>query len=457
MGNGDSSTSDLRNRIRHLILIIVLGFFAIGVGMVYWAAIQAQTILVRDDNPRIVDKEIAIQRGSILSTNGEVLAETITDGAITKRIYANGGGPAVGYFSIRHGTSGVEESHDPILRGTSGDYWTDYWHYDLLNQPRFGQDIRLTLDERWQRAGDQLMGDQSGAVLMISLPEMAIRAMVSKPDYDPNFLDNDFDNLIGDFNAPLLNRVTQGQYQPGMTLQPFILAGALEQSLIELTDVVSEVNQRVRINGEYIECYGNIDGSSGWKEILEGACPGPNQDIAIDLGEEAMEQIFLDFGLTNAPQSNNPVDQVSETVIEDLLLSAVGYDRLIISPLELGLAFSVLGNEGKLIESQLVDAIQGISGEWHLPDGDQTVSSAISPETANAIRGLLPIDRGIAEFNTSVISGPESTNNSWYLALAPASDPLYAVVVVVENSDDPDDSKRVGRSLLRNVLAPKDS
>jgi cell division protein FtsI/penicillin-binding protein 2 len=151
------------------------------------------------------------------------------------------------------------------------------------------------------------------------------------------------------------------------------------------------------------------------------------------------------------------MDQEGEPVIEDLLLSAVGYDRLIISPLELGLAFSVFGNEGKLIEYQLVDAIQGISGGWHSPDGGQTVSSVISPETANAIRGLLFIDRGIAEFNTSVISGPESTYNSWYLALAPASDPLYAVVVVVENSGDLDDSKRVGRSLLRNVLDPKDS
>ncbi len=87
MSNGNSSSSDLRNRIRHLILIIVLGFFAVGVGMVYWAAIQAQTILVRDDNPRIVDKEIAIVRGTIFSTNGEVLAETITDSALTKRIY----------------------------------------------------------------------------------------------------------------------------------------------------------------------------------------------------------------------------------------------------------------------------------------------------------------------------------------------------------------------------------
>ncbi len=457
MTNRDLSASELRNRIRHLILIIVLGFFAIGLGMVYWTAIQAQTILARDDNPRIVDKEIAIQRGRILSTNGEVLAETVTGDAITKRIYANGGGPAVGYYSIRHGTSGIEESYDPILRGTSGDYWTDYWRYDLLNNPRFGQDIRLTLDERWQRAGDQLMGDQSGAVILFSLPDMAIRAMVSKPDYDPNFLDEDFEDLIGDFNAPLLNRVTQGQYQPGMTLQPLILAGAMDQNHIELTDVLFEVNKRVQINGEYIECNGNIDGSTGWKEVLAGACPGPNQDIAIDIGEEAMAQIFMDFGFTSALQSNIPVDQGGETVIEDLLLSAVGYDSLIISPLELGLAFSVLGNEGKLVAAQLVDAIHGSSGEWHSPDVSQTVSSAVSPETANAIKGLLPIDRGIAEFNTSVISGPESTNNSWYLALAPASNPLYAVVVVVENSDDPDDSKRVGRSLLRNVLDPRDS
>ena len=455
IADNKKSVSKLRGRIRQLNLIIVIGFFAVGVGLVYWTAIQAQSLLVREDNPRIVDREIAIERGTIFSTNGEALAETVTRGNETKRIYTRGGGPAVGYYSIRHGTSGIEEDYDSILRGTSGDYWTDYWNYDLLNQSRFGQDIRLTLDERWQRASDQLMGDKSGAVILISLPDMAVRAMVSKPDYDPNTLDEDFDNLIADSDAPLLNRVTQGQYQPGMTLQPFLLAGALEQGLIELSDTITGVNRRVWINGEYIKCGGDPPEEIGWEEIVQGVCPGPIQDIGNDLGAAALAQIFSDFGFTNASQATNSLGEAA--VIDNLPLSAVGYDKLAVSPLELGLAFSALGNDGRMVDSHLVDAIQDLSGLWNSADSDKTSSTAVSPETARAVLDLLSVDRGIAEFNTTVISGPESTNNSWYLALAPAAEPLYAVVVAVEYSDDLEASKQVGRSLLRNVLAPDDS
>ena len=449
------STLALPKRIRHLNLVIVLGFFAVGVGLVYWSAVRSRSILVRDDNPRIVDREIAIERGTIYSTNGEVLAETANNGEETKRSYTKGGGPAVGYSSIRHGASGAEENFDSILRGASGDYWSDYWKYDLLNQPRIGQDIRLTLDERWQRAADQLIGDQRGAVLLISLPDMAVRVMVSKPDYDPNILDEDFEHLIADSDAPLLNRVIQGQYQPGMTLQPFVLAGAVEHGVIELEDMVTGGNRKVRINGDTIECNTNTDVVTDWDKVLAGVCPGPIQDIGNRLGEDLLVEILIDFGFLDPSQ---PLDLSGEEVaIENLSLAAVGYDILSVNPLELSLAFSALGIDGKLVGSHQVEAIQDRTGLWYFPDRDENISTAVSPETASAIRELLAVDRGIAEFNTAVISGPESASNSWYLALAPAAEPLYSVVVIIENSDELEASKRVGRSLLRNVLGQADS
>jgi peptidoglycan glycosyltransferase len=71
-----------------------------------------------------------------------------------------------------------------------------------------------------------------------------ILALVSQPTYDPNMLDADWEQLESDPDAPLLNRATQGLYQPGGVLQPVVLAAALEAGAAELD--VSAGSLRVR-------------------------------------------------------------------------------------------------------------------------------------------------------------------------------------------------------------------
>jgi cell division protein FtsI/penicillin-binding protein 2 len=57
----------------------------------------------------------------------------------------------------------------------------------------------------------------------------------------------------------------------------------------------------------------------------------------------------------------------------------------------------------------------------------------------------------------SVLSGPEGSTNSWYLGLAPAGQPTFAVVVVIEDSNDLAEAEQVGRSLLRNVMGTNET
>ena len=46
-----------------------------------------------------------------------------------------------------------------------------------------------------------------------------ILAMVSKPDFDPNTVEENWNSLSSDTNSVLLNRATQGQYAPGSTFK----------------------------------------------------------------------------------------------------------------------------------------------------------------------------------------------------------------------------------------------
>lgn len=64
------------------------------------------------------------------------------------------------------------------------------------------------------------LGDRRGAVVVIEPSTGRILAMVSKPDFNPNTIAQDWDTLVNDENnSSLLNRATNGAYPPGSTFK----------------------------------------------------------------------------------------------------------------------------------------------------------------------------------------------------------------------------------------------
>ena len=109
------------------------------------------------------------------------------------------------------------------LRGNSGyPYSTLYWQRVLYNQPPTGLDIRLTIDLNLQQSADTLLAEHPGAIVIINASSGEILAMASHPYYDAADLQENWDELILDERAPLLNRATQGLY-PQATLSPLSL------------------------------------------------------------------------------------------------------------------------------------------------------------------------------------------------------------------------------------------
>jgi len=137
-------------------------------------------------------------------------------------------GPIIGYSHPTYGQSGLEASLDPLLRGVEGNEpIPTWWNHILYGQPPPGLDIRLTLDLALQRRADELLGSHIGALVLINAENGEILVMVSHPTFDPNQLDDQWDNLVQDPQAPLLNRATQGVYPTGDLVNlPFIQAAA---------------------------------------------------------------------------------------------------------------------------------------------------------------------------------------------------------------------------------------
>ena len=440
-----------RTRISHLSIGLLLGYLLIAVALVYWTVGRGTALAQRPDNPRRVEDELRIRRGQILDRNNAVLAETVGPVDDPERVYPVPNiGPAVGYYTFRYGTSGVEEGYDAVLRGDSDDVWEAFWR-ENLHAAQTGRDIRLTLNVTWQRAAEAVLGDSQGAVVLLALPDATIGALSSHPGYDPNRLDEDFEALVADEQAPLLNRASQGQYQPGLALQPFVLAAAAGQNLLALEETVADANRPVQVHGLERQCATAPPQEATWVDVLQNNCPYPMQTLAGSLSEAELAAIFAGFGLTEQPQVPLAVASPPAEPVVDLEAALVGQDALTVTPLQMARAWAALPNGGVLPPLQLVSAVQDENGAWQAVTPEQEPVEAVPAPAAAAILAALPRPEGYPEYATLALAGPEGNRNGWYLGLAPAGEPRYAVVVVLENSENVFEAQRVGRALLRVV------
>lgn len=444
------------NKVLSLAKVLLFAFLLVAVTLIYWGVMRAPTILGRDDNPRLIETALRIQRGAILDRNGAVLAQNSGPADEQQRLYPADGGHGVGFYSLRYGTAGAEAAFAPHLSGATADFWT-ILQRDLDHQPAVGEDVRLTLDLDLQQMATAALKEHDGAILLLEMPHdadgrAAVRVLASSPGYDANVLDEEFEELAADEDAPLLNRATQGQYQPGQLLQPLILAAAVDQNIVQLNDIVAEPNRPVQVNGTTLRCLAPPPQPATWVDVLRLRCPSPMRDLGIELGAERLGIIFAAFGLDRDPAFELDVATSSEEPLSDPALAAIGQENLSVTPLQIGLAMAAL-LDGALPTPQIGAAIiapDGSERPWHLA---AEPSQAVSASAAREVQQALPAVEGITEFSPLVLSGPAGSTNAWYTGHWAGDEADYIAVVVLENSAAESVAQAAGRAILRAAQA----
>jgi len=205
-----------RNAIGFALALIAMAAVATS----YWGVFRAADLTNRSDNPRQVDQERAIARGSIVARDGTLLAYSelqaqandFSPPVYVRRYPIASAAPLIGYYSLWHGVGGIEAYADTPLRGTTTPL------NSLLHQSQVGMSITTTLDISAQTYVADVISGTIGAVVIMDWHTGEILVLASTPGYDPATLDADWDTLRNMADAPLLNRATQGLYQPGALL-----------------------------------------------------------------------------------------------------------------------------------------------------------------------------------------------------------------------------------------------
>ena len=459
----------LNDRLQHLTTVFLVSFGLIGLALFYWSLFRGPNLELRADNPRLVEKALRIERGHILDRNGVVLVETVGVPGDFERLYHEPVVPAVGYYSLRHGVAGIEASYDDVLGGHDRNPWQAWWE-ELVHRHPTGLDVQLTLDAERQALADASLTDYAGSVVMLDAHSGDILVLSSRPSYDPNLLDQEFESLNTDARAPLINRATQAVYQPGTAIQPLVLAAGLENELVEMGGVVDRVTDVVRVDDLAIQCaIWPYSYEPSLVDTMRYACPAPFVELALALGRVNLGEGFRRFGLTDSlelPLAVARATAPSLTSTEDLVAEATGQGAFTVSPLQLAWAMTAIANDGMRPPLRLVQRIGNDERGWEIVvPASQGAGQGMRPETAREVArvmtGALPAQisadapNQIAAHVGLAVAGPRDAYNSWFLGFAPPSAPAsmtrYVVVVLLERTDDVAAAAEIGIRLLGTI------
>lgn len=461
--------------INHLLIGIMVAFGLVTLAALYWAVAGPDTILLRSDNPRLVEAEARLIRGDILDRSGEVMvtSKTLDDGSAARHyLYPETNG-TLGYASLRYGVSGAEAAYNILLRGDQlPQDFTTYWNTGILHLPRRGSDVQLTIDLAIQQEAAQAMEGQTGAVVVLSVPSGEVLALVSRPTYDPNTLDADWETLTKAPGNPFFNRALQGNYQPGSVLQTPLVAAAL------LTDYPMDTSQEnatrpVQVNDVTLNCAALLPSRPlTLREAYTFACPAPFAELVNKLGFSTVQSAFDTFhlnepptlpGFADAPEDRSPIPTFPPLRLQPdtLLETALGQGSMTVTPLEMATIAAAIVNDGNAPKPYtLLAARPPGAAKWTLaPVSDATVPLT----TANTARQLqdmmrLAVAQGAAQnaarpnqdiggHAAVAYSGDQS--QVWFVGFATLGGRRgIAIAVVLENSSDPGLAADIGGRVL---------
>ncbi len=429
-------------------------FFCLIGYLVRFMVCDSQEII---NNPYNKRQELLAQRvvrGKILSADGEVLAQTVTDddGNETREYpFDNMFCHVVG--RTVNSMTGIESAQSfPLL--TSHSNPLKQLANEFRGEKKQGDSVVTTLNYELQETAYEALGDQKGAVVAIEPSTGKILAMVSKPDYDPNKVTQEWNDLIEDSQdqSALLNRATQGLYPPGST---FKILTALEY-MREHKDYKKYsylCEGSTSIEGNAIRCYGGErHGTVNLKQSLAESCNCSfvNMGTQINLGRlhNLCERFMFNKKLPVAFEYNKSsfsLDKNSRTA--DMVQTVIGQGKTMITPLQNALISATIANGGEMMVPYLVDHTENDEGQavrsYEPKSNGKIISASLSKKITKMMKSVvtdgtasslsyLPFSvagkTGTAEFDS------QGTSHAWFVGFAPADHPKIAVSIIVEGA-----------------------
>ena len=382
------------------------------------------------------------------------------------------------------GKGGLEKTYDKYLRGEDGAFMEEVdvagnvvKHYDSV-QPIPGKNLKLTIDYELQkeleaftdkhlaflRSSGIAPGARAAAVVAIDPRNGAVRAMVSRPGYDPNWFvhgisSKNWNSINNDPNYPMNNKVITGEYPPGSTFKIVTGSAAFELKKVGLNEPIFDGGFH-----PMVPTMGNAGGEVlGWLTFIKALAMSDNvyfYELGYRVGIDNIEKYahICGFGeRTGIDLEGESKGLVASKKVKreiwdedwrlgDTFNAAIGQGFNLTTPIQLSVMLSIVANGGTKYQPYLVDSIINSDGSLfekpkraegkHIDVSQQTIDyirmgmSATTQEggTASYFAGLPKPIAG----KTGTAENSHGRDHGLFVAYGPVDDPELVVVCIVE-------------------------
>lgn len=394
-------------------------------------------------------------RGDIISSDGYVLATTKVeeDGTqIREYPYANMFAHAVGY-SV-NGKAGIEnQANFSLLRSHS--FFLEQIANELSGEKNIGDNVITTLNYELQSVAYDALGDFDGAVIVMEPETGKILAMVSKPDFNPNTILEDWDTITQEGSTVLFNRATQGQYAPGSVFKIFTTLEYYKENADAYHEYLFECNGSYHYDGQTIHCAGNKShGTQNLKEAFAHSCNSCYAQLALTIEQnnfqELCNSLLFNQNLPISFESGVSSLQISDDDSAAFCMeTGIGQGKTLVSPLHMLLVTSAIANDGTLMRPYFIERIENYNGELVEKTEQKEYKSLLSEEDARFLQEYMQevVENGTAsrlkgksytsygKTGTAQVSDTTDQTNAWFVGYAKQEGyPSIALAVVVEDS-----------------------
>jgi len=346
--------------------------------------------------------------------------------------------------------------------------------------PRPGANVYLTIDKDLQSVAEKALGEKSGAVVALDPNTGQVLAMVSKPSFDLNLFVGGIDpriwkEMVTSKKYPLQNRAIAGLYSPGSVFKIVVALAALEEGVVDPEEEIWCPGW-LRLGNRTFRCWKKA-GHGGVKlhRALVESCDVYFYTLGKRLGADKIAAYAKKMGLGTSTGFDLGFErsglvptrswklkkwgipwQMGET-----LSFAIGQSYLLITPLQAACLISSVFNGGYLYEpqvSKLVKDTEGnvlyafrprIKGQLNFSEENmqiirEALIGVVNEKHGTGRRAAIEGVKVAGKTGTAQVVGLEKgekgkideerfRDHAWFVAVAPADDPLIAVSVLVEH------------------------
>ncbi len=363
------------------------------------------------------------------------------------------------------GSMGLEKAYNNYLKRFNGTLKAT-WSVDAVGNILWGDGISFQSDNYLSPAGIQLTIDldiqsiaentlvshniTSGAIVVLNAETCEILASASTPTFNPNNLSNALENE----NSPFINRALT-PYCVGSVFKAFVACAGLENNV----EITHNCVGSIEVGGTTFRCNNNkAHGIVNLTTAMEQSCNTYFIALGQKLGGEKLVSLCADFGFGKSLEladdfylkSGKLPTNDEITSLQSLANLSFGQGDLLISPLQMAVAYSCFANGGYYREPTLMKGIIDEKGnviqKVELPQKYRILNESTAKEIDKILLSVVENGNGNRAYSQMTenhgktataqsgwyINGEEITH-TWFCGYFTVNDITYTAVIFKES------------------------